>query len=106
MAEVVRVCNDVQADADLPISCTTEYVNGVPSVIVGFPSAADAKTYIEQVAQQVAQPFCDAANRSGNAATFFITVANEQARRYDCKRQSWSEWFVLPRDEQPARTSI
>jgi hypothetical protein len=105
MADVVRVCNDVQANADLPVSCKTEYVNGVPSVVVGFPSAAAAKTYIEQVAQQVAQPFCDAANRSGHAATFFITVANEQARRYDCKRQSWSEWFELPRGERPARTT-
>lgn len=106
VAEVVRACEAVQSNPNLPVSCKTDYINGVPSVIVGFPTAADAQTYIDQVAQQVAQPFCDAANRAGHAASFFITLAGEQARHYDCKGQRWSEWFELPRNAGPERTSI
>ncbi len=107
VSDVVRVCNSVQANPDLPVSCLTQNVNGVPSVIVGFPTAAHANAYMDQVAEKVTQPFCDAANRAGQAASFFITLAGEQARRYDCNRQRWGEWFELPQGDRPrARTSI
>lgn len=108
MDDVVRVCKNVQANPQIPVSCVTDYVNGVPSVIVGFPSADEANDYMDQVAQKVAQPFCEAANRAGRRASFFITLAGAQARRYDCEGQSWSDWFPLPQNDNrppPARTS-
>jgi hypothetical protein len=106
IADAVAACNDVQANREVPVSCQSEYVDGVPSLIVGFPTAADAETYLAQVANQVAQPFCDAANRAGRRASFFITLASSQARQFDCEQQRWSEWFQLSRGERRARQSI
>lgn len=64
IADAVRACNNVQANRDVPVSCRTDNVDGVPSMIVGFPTAADAEAYMLQVDEQVAGPFCDAANRA------------------------------------------
>jgi hypothetical protein len=106
LADAVAACKTVQANRNVPVSCKTDTVDGVPSLIVGFPSADEANTYMEQVAKKVAQPFCDAANRAGHRASFYITLAAAQARHYDCERQRWSDWFELPQRERPARTAI
>jgi hypothetical protein len=104
--DAVRACKLVQANRNVPVSCKTDTVNGVPSLIVGFPSAEEANAYMEQVAQKVAQPFCDAANRAGQRASFYVTLAAAQARHYDCEQQRWSDWFELPQRAEPARTAI
>jgi hypothetical protein len=106
LGDAVSACNTVQADPNVPMSCVTKNVDGIPAVIVSFPTADDANTYMEQVAQKVARPFCDAANRAGQRASFFITLAGTQARHYDCQGQRWSEWFELPQTNKPARTAI
>lgn len=105
IAEAVRACSNIQASHQVPVTCHTDEVNGEPSLIVGFPTAADATAYLAQVAEQVAQPFCDAANRLGRRASFFITLERSQARRFDCEQQQWGEWFELKR-ERTTRSSL
>jgi hypothetical protein len=88
------------------VSCRTEYVNGVASMIVGFPTSEDAETYMKQVAERVAGPFCEAANRANRRAALFITLANARARHYDCERQTWSDWFELSQRNATDRISL
>lgn len=95
IADAVRACNNVQANREVPVSCRTEDVNGVPSMIVGFQTAADAQAYMPQVAQQVAGPFCDAANRANRRASLYMTLADSRARHFDCELQRWDDWFEL-----------
>ncbi|HTV18869.1 MAG TPA: hypothetical protein VMG12_09365 [Polyangiaceae bacterium] len=95
LADAVRACNRVQANRNVPVSCGTDYVNGVPAMIVGFPSPAVAETYMRQVADKVAGPFCDAANRASQRAAVFINMANTRARQFDCQQRKWSAWFPL-----------
>jgi hypothetical protein len=99
IADAISACNAVQANRSVPVSCRTEYVNGVPAMIVGFPTSSAAETYMDQVAEKVAGPFCSAANRANRRAALFITLANAQARHFDCEQQKWGEWFELT--EQP-----
>lgn len=99
IAEAISACNAVQANRSVPVSCRTEYVNGVPAMIVGFPTSSAAETYMDQVAEKVAGPFCSAANRANRRAALFVTLANAQARHFDCEQQKWGEWFELT--EQP-----
>jgi len=106
IAEAVRACNAVQADRSIPVSCSTRYVNGLPSMIVGFGTRADVDTYLQQIAGQIAGPFCDAANRLGRRASLYVTVAESRARHFDCARQEWGEWFELPGQEESAPTLI
>jgi hypothetical protein len=97
VADAIRACDSVQADGDLPVSCRADYVNGVSAMIVGFPDDAEAEAYMPRVAEQVAGPFCDAANRANRRASLYITLADSRARHYDCEQQKWGDWFELSR---------
>lgn len=106
IADAIAACGHVQANREVPVTCHTEYVNGVASMIVGFPTAADAETYLHAVAEQVAAPFCNAANRANRRASLFITLARAKARHYDCEQQRWGEWFELSQPRAVDRSSL
>jgi hypothetical protein len=106
IADAIRACSDVQSNRDLPVTCQTQYVNGVASMIVGFRTTDEAEAYMKQVAEQVAEPFCSAANRANRQASLFITLANSRARHYDCQQQTWSDWFELAQQKAPDRTRL
>jgi hypothetical protein len=94
IAAAIAACNQVQANSEMPVSCRTDHVDGVPSMIVGFPTAAEVKAYMPQVAEQVAGPFCAAANRTNRRASLYMTMPG-RARHYDCELQRWGEWFEV-----------
>ena len=106
IAEAISAGNAVQANRSVPISCRTEYVNGMPAMIVGFPTSDTAEAYMDQVAEKVAGPFCSAANRANRRAALFITLASSQARHFDCEQQKWSEWFELTEPTAPNRSRL
>lgn len=106
IADAISACNAVQANRQVPISCHTEYVNGMPAMIVGFPTSDAAETYMDQVAEKVAGPFCSAANRANRRAALFITLASSQARHFDCEQQKWGEWFQLTEAQAPDRSRL
>jgi hypothetical protein len=95
LTDAIAACRRVQDDEELPISCNLDDLGGVPAIIVGFPSNEDTERYLSVMAQQVGEPFCDAANLAGRRAAFIITVANAQARPFDCGQQRWGEWFSI-----------
>jgi hypothetical protein len=95
IAEAIQVCQHVQADEAVPISCSTDYLDGVPAMIVGFRNGEEAEQYLGAMAERVAEPFCDAANRANRRAALIVTVANEYARPFDCEQQRWGEWFPI-----------
>jgi hypothetical protein len=95
LSDAIAACRRVQDDEELPISCNLDDLGGVPAIIVGFPSSEDTERYLSVMAQQVGEPFCDAANLAGRRAAFIITVANAQARPFDCGQQRWGEWFSI-----------
>ncbi len=106
IADAIRACGNVQANREVPVTCHTDYVNGVASMIVGFATSADAEAYLNAVAEQVAGPFCDAANRANRRASLFITLARAKARHYDCEQQRWGDWFDLSRPRARDRSSL
>jgi hypothetical protein len=75
-------------------------------MIVGFRTPDEAESYMKQVAERVAVPFCNAANRANRQASLFITLANSQARHYDCERQTWSDWFELSQRKAADRSTL
>jgi hypothetical protein len=106
IADAIGACNAVQANQRVPVSCRTEYVNGMPAMIVGFPSSAAAQAYMDQIAEKVAGPFCNAANGANRRASLIITLANAQARHFDCEQQRWGEWFELSEPSPPSRSRL
>jgi hypothetical protein len=106
IAEAIQACNRVQADEGIPIACATDYLDGVPAMIVGFRTSEEADKYLSAMAQQVAKPFCDAANRANRRAALIITVAGSYARPFDCEQQRWGEWFSIPARSDTSRGTM
>src|SRR5690606_30641435 len=84
IASAIPTCSSVQANREVPVSCQTEYVNGIPSMIIGFPTPATLETYLDPVADHVAAPFCDAANSANRRASLIAALANSRARHFNC----------------------
>jgi hypothetical protein len=106
LSDAIAACRRVQEDESLPIACNLDDLGGVPAVIVGFPNREDAERYLSVMAQQVGEPFCDAANLAGRRAAFIITVANANARPFDCNQQRWGEWFSISAAPDLSRGSM
>lgn len=106
LADAVQACRAVQANREVPVSCGTRVVNGVPAMIVGFRSPDDVQTYLEPIATRVAGPFCDAANRLGRRAALYVMVAKSRARHFDCEAGEWGEWFELQQQDPTIPTLI
>jgi hypothetical protein len=95
LADAVQACQRIQEAADIPITCEVDYIQGAPSMAVGFADFDEASTYWEPMAEHVAAPFCDAANRANRLALVFVVVAQRAARPYVCELQKWGDWFEL-----------
>jgi hypothetical protein len=95
IADAVSSCKRIQESSTVPVTCKSDYIDGVPSVVIGFANPTQLDTYIGPVADVVGVPFCEAANRANRQATLFITLANKRARRWSCELSAWGEWFDL-----------
>jgi hypothetical protein len=109
IADASAACQRLQADAEIPVTCTTDYVENVPSMIVGFRSLEEARQYMAPFAEHIGNPFCEAAQRSGREARVYMTVGSgdaQRARKWSCELGKWGEWFanLPPSDDASAQT--
>src|SRR5262245_4519740 len=106
IAAASAACDRVQQNSEVPVSCTTQYIDDVPSMIVGFRDDGAAREWMGAFAQYIGNPFCDAANRNGRQARVYMTVgigAAQKARMWSCELGKWSDWFATaPAPEAPA----
>lgn len=96
IAEAIEACRAVQADAQIPISCATEYFQGKPTMVVGFPRMDDADAYWSAMAEEVTEPFCGPANAASRQAFVLVALLDTEAGRlFACETGDWSDWFTL-----------
>ena len=94
LADSIQVCKVVQRERHIPISCLTTYVKGRPTMLVGFADASDFDDYGRVIAEYVAGPFCDAANRAGRQA--FVAFALNRPglmKLYACETGEMTGWL-------------
>ena len=87
-------CRRVQADDDLPMSCDVREIEGVPSLVIAFPSRQEVARYWDEVAQRIAEPFCQATEGDEQGGVVLLVVG-DSARPYDCEDDAWGEWIEL-----------
>jgi hypothetical protein len=80
--------------AHIPITCQTTYVQGHPTMLVGFSGAYEYDAYGSIIVEYVAAPFCEAAN-SGNREAFLVFAVRrpDLMRLYSCETGEITEWF-------------
>jgi len=103
IAEAIAVCKEIQKDSSLPIGCATAYIRGTPSMVISFRNEKEADALLGAMANQVAGPFCEAANSSNRPAAVYMVIGGRHARPYSCEMADWGDWFELaPEDRQPS----
>jgi hypothetical protein len=98
VADAVDRCRRVQESASIPVACKLQYLNKIPSMVIGFRNEQEAAEFMRPMAENVAGPFCDAANDSGQTAAVAVVVGRTTARLFDCENGRWGEWFSLDGD--------
>lgn len=106
LREVAAACQGVQEDEELPITCVVDEIAGLPTIIVGFGTRQDAERGLDGMVTEIGEPFCDAANDAGQRALFVVTIANAEARPFDCAGQRWGEWFEIPASTDLSRGEL
>jgi hypothetical protein len=94
LLETIVACRRVQDDSELPVECSTEFIDGMLTMMVGFESALDAAKYSGDLEARLSRPFCEAANGAGKSASVYVLVAYS-ARQFDCELGQWGSWFEL-----------
>jgi len=102
VADAVNRCRRVQESASIPVACKLQYLNKIPSMVIGFRNEQEAAAFLRPMAENVAGPFCDAANDSGQTAAVAVVVGRTTARLFDCENGRWGEWFSLDGDDDGA----
>jgi len=96
ISEVIDVCGEIQAARDVPITCTFDYLDGNPAIVVGFPNGDLFASLWEVVVDGVGVPFCNAANEANRQGFLLVGLVREkQARAYSCETSEWSDWFTI-----------
>jgi hypothetical protein len=95
VADAVDRCRRVQESTTIPVACKLQYLNKIPSMVIGFRNQEEAAAFMRPMAETVAGPFCDAANDSGQTAAVAVVVGRTTARLFDCENGHWGEWFSL-----------
>jgi hypothetical protein len=95
VADAVARCRRVHENSTIPVACKLQVINEIPSMVIGFRNEQEASEFLRPMAENVAGPFCDAANDSGQQAAVAVVVAKRTARLFDCEHGRWGEWFKL-----------
>jgi hypothetical protein len=94
LLEAIVACRRVQDNQELRVGCSTEFIDGMLTMMVGFESPLDAAKYSGEMEARLSTPFCEAANGAGTSASVYVLVAYS-ARQFDCELGTWGSWFEL-----------
>jgi hypothetical protein len=95
LTEAVRRCKAIQESNEVPVLCTAEHIEGIPTMAVAFRNEREAKELIPVIESAILTPFCDAASSSNRRAQLVETIGKELGRKLDCEMRTWSEWHSL-----------
>jgi hypothetical protein len=77
--------------AGISVRCRLGIVDGLPAVVMEFPSHDEADKQAAAMTKRVVKPFCDDADGQQAHAGAVIMV-EDQYRSFDCAKRQWSEW--------------
>jgi hypothetical protein len=96
IAETIRICSAIQESKKIEMGCSFDYFRGKPVMTVSFPSAQYADNVSDTVANELAGPYCRAANdvnREGYLMLYFRDT--KLASLMSCETGEASQPFVV-----------
>lgn len=109
VADAIAACKNIQKAQDIPVGCKLEYIEGNPAMFMLFTNLKDAESWMGALAEHIAVPYCDSANKTGREA-FVVGLVNStnQGKIFRCESWEWGEWFALESqaDEPRNPTSV
>lgn len=96
ISEAIKACRMLQDMKKMPFSCGTEYLNGIPTMAVGFPDDNSLKEWLPAFSEIVGNPFCESASQTNRQALILVVIHSiKMANLYSCETKSLSGWFSL-----------
>lgn len=76
MSGAVAACDKVRHSSKHEINCVVTDVQGHPTLAVEFANERSMRAYLGTFSEQVADPFCKAANQADAKAFFVVALKN------------------------------
>jgi len=96
ISEAIKACRMLQETKKIPFSCGTQYVNGIPTMAVGFPDDNSVKAWLPAFSEMVGNPFCESASQTNRQALILVVIHSIKiANIYSCETKGLSGWFSL-----------
>ena len=97
----IQACRAIQSADEIPIGCDFNYVEGKPALFVVLPNMKTVNEYWKPMSENVAGPFCSAANASSREALVFVSLHEDQLMRmYECESDLWGDWVPLKKGDK------
>jgi hypothetical protein len=88
------LCEEIQKDSNIAISCEFRYIESKPTMYLVFPNSNVASNSWQILTENLAGPFCGAANSVNRQANVVLALDDSKiARVYFCETNVWSEWI-------------
>ena len=96
MSESIAACNEVLRSSKNSINCVVIDVRGHPTLAVEFVSEESMRAHLGTFSQQVAAPFCEAANEGGEQAFFVVALKDPRKGSVSwCETGKSSGWVSI-----------
>ncbi len=96
MSESIAACNEVLRSSKNSINCVVIDVRGHPTLAVEFVSEESMRSHLGTFSQQVAAPFCEAANQGGQQAFFVVALKDPRKGSVSwCETGESSGWVSI-----------
>ncbi len=99
ISDAIAACKRIQQAQNIPVGCKTEYFDDKPAMFMVFNNSNDASQWIDALAEKIAVPYCNSANRSNRDAYVVSVIQQEQLGRiFRCESWEWDDWFTLEKE--------
>jgi len=106
IAEAIRLCRKIQQSNEIPVACKASYLEGEPTMYIGFPNMQTGKEWISAFTEYVAGPYCYSANQANrNAFLVFVIQDLNIGKVYSCESGEASKWVSLGSAEDGKKPS-
>jgi hypothetical protein len=104
IAEAIEACRKLQNSREIPFSCGIEYIDNIPTMMVGFSDYPEMENWLTVFDEYISEPFCKSANQSNRQAVILVYLKSSgMGNLYSCETRSLSGWIDLNQAKQESK---
>ena len=102
-SEAIQLCQNVQRSDKVPVVCSFDYQNSVPTLSIDFPNAELANQWMATTHKNIITPFCGSSDRARRPALVLLNIQSAKLRDvYSCMTHSFTGWHKAESEDDQA----